>query len=387
MSVGDAYLAWLRDDALPLWSERGVDRRQGGFFEKLLADGSPDPLPRRARVLGRQIYVFSRAPLVGWDGPAAELVNHGLTALPAFRREDGLFHYRLDAAGQPMDSRPDLYDQAFILFGLAHALPLATDRGGVIEVADTLRQALDDLRAHPQGGYDEDRPGSVPLKANPHMHLLEAALAWAAVLPKDEAAPWTRMAEGLVTLALDRFVDPETGAVREYYDADWRALPPGDEPQIEPGHQFEWGWLLTRWGGAQGDARALDAGRRLVDLGEAHGIDAARGVAFGGLTPVLSPCDPVARLWPQTERIKAWAQRRDRAATESERSNAEQRLEAALAGLIPYLRVDRPGLFHDRMKADGSFVDEPAPASSLYHLMTAAEELAGTRPADQPATA
>jgi mannose-6-phosphate isomerase len=54
---------------------------------------------------------------------------------------------------------------------------------------------------------------------------------------------------------------------------------------------------------------------------------------------------------------------------------------------MPYLRTDRPGLFHDRMTADGAFIDEPAPASSLYHLMTAAEELAGTRPEDQPASA
>ena len=34
------------------------------------------------------------------------------------------------------------------------------------------------------------------------------------------------------------------------------------------------------------------------------------------------------------------------------------------------------------MTADGRFIDEPAPASSLYHLMTAAEELAHTRPDD-----
>ncbi|HAJ02053.1 MAG TPA: hypothetical protein DCL55_02230, partial [Brevundimonas sp.] len=68
-------------------------------------------------------------------------------------------------------------------------------------------------------------------------------------------------------------------------------------------------------------------------------------------------------------------------------SHAEGRIEAAVAVMMPYLRTDRPGLFHDRMTADGTFIDEPAPASSLYHLMTAAEELAGTRPEDQPATA
>ena len=392
MTAGTDFLDWMRDQALPLWAAQGVDRTHGGFFEKLNSDGSPAELPRRARVLGRQIYVFSRAPALGWTGPAADIVNHGLSTLPAFLRPDGLAQYRLDASGQPLDDRPDLYDQAFVLFGLAHALPLAEDAGAVIRTAGSMRQALEELRAHPVAGYEEDSPPSWPLKANPHMHLLEAALAWATALPTEDAGPWRDMADRIARLALDRFVDPDTGAVREYYDGDWRALPPGAEAQIEPGHQFEWGWLLTRWGHMRGDAGAVAAGRRLVDLGETKGVDAARGVAFGGLDPDLAPGDPVARLWPQTERIKAWVQRRDLAATADERTHAEGRIAAAVAGLMPYLRTDRPGLFHDRMTADGTFIDEPAPASSLYHLMTAAEELAGTRPPDtaledQPATA
>lgn len=386
MTGATAFLEWMRDRALPLWAAQGVDRVHGGFFEKLNADGTPADLPRRARVLGRQIYVFSRAPALGWTGPAEDIVNHGLDALPAFLRPDGLAHYRLDAKGQPLDDRPDLYDQAFVLFGLAHALPVAADPERIRVIADTMRRALEDLRGHPVAGYEEDSPPSLPLKANPHMHLLEAALAWATALPTQDGGPWRDMADRIARLALDRFVDPGTGAVREYYDGDWRALPHGAEPQIEPqiepGHQFEWGWLLTRWGHMRDHAGAVAAGRRLVDLGETKGVDAARGVAFGGLGPDLEPTDTAARLWPQTERIKAWVQRRDRPTSADERSHAEGRIEAAVAGLMPYLRTDRPGLFHDRLTADGAFIDEPAPASSLYHLMTAAEELAGTRPPD-----
>lgn len=387
MTGATVFLDWLRDRALPLWAAQGVDRTHGGFFEKLNADGTPADLPRRARVLGRQIYVFSRAPALGWTGPATDIVNHGLDALPAFLRPDGLAHYRLDAKGQPLDDRPDLYDQAFVLFGLAHALPVAENPERIRVIADTMRRALEDLRGHPVAGFEEDSPPSLPLKANPHMHLLEAALAWATALPGDEAGPWRDMADRIASLALDRFVDPDTGAVREYYDGEWRALPQGSDPQIEPGHQFEWGWLLTRWGYMRDHAGAVAAGRRLVDLGESRGVDPARGVAFGGLGPDLEPGDTIARLWPQTERIKAWVQRRDLATTAGELTHAGGRIEAAVAGLMPYLRSDRPGLFHDRMTADGTFIDEPAPASSLYHLMTAAEELAGTRPEDQPAMA
>ncbi|HEX6866534.1 MAG TPA: AGE family epimerase/isomerase [Caulobacteraceae bacterium] len=34
-----------------------------------------------------------------------------------------------------------------------------------------------------------------------------------------------------------------------------------------------------------------------------------------------------------------------------------------------------PGLWRDRMKADGSFIDEPAPASSFYHIVGAILDL------------
>ena len=52
MSIGSAFLDWMRDQALPLWAAQGVDRTHGGFFEKLNADGTPADLPRRARGLG-----------------------------------------------------------------------------------------------------------------------------------------------------------------------------------------------------------------------------------------------------------------------------------------------------------------------------------------------
>ena len=36
------------------------------------------------------------------------------------------------------------------------------------------------------------------------------------------------------------------------------------------------------------------------------------------------------------------------------------------------------GLWRDKMQADGSFVDEPAPASSLYHITVAWEQVRAT---------
>jgi len=40
-----------------------------------------------------------------------------------------------------------------------------------------------------------------------------------------------------------------------------------------------------------------------------------------------------------------------------------------------FFEVPVPGLWRDKMQADGSFVIEPAPASSFYHIACAIDEL------------
>ncbi|WP_125257797.1 AGE family epimerase/isomerase [Brevundimonas fluminis] len=367
---------WLTRSAYPLWATAGVDA-DGGFFERIDGSGCPVRGPRRARVLGRQMYSFARAPALGWTGDAAAVVRHGLAALPRFLRPDGLAHARVDDDGTPIQEPIDLYDQAFVLFGLAHALPFADDAAEVAATARRMREALK-VHSHPGGGFEEAVPRTLPLKANPHMHLFEAGLAWSEVEGLPDGAAWDAFADGLAELALKRFVDPATGAVHEFYDGDWTRMT-GEREIVEPGHQFEWGWLLTRWGMARGRADAVDVGERLIALGEAQGLDAKTGVTVGELDGALRPRPFHARLWAQGERIKAWAQAAMRAPEPARRALALERMEAAAAALELFLQGPPPGAWRDRMGSDRTIVEEAAPASSLYHIVGAVEEAARAR--------
>ena len=198
----------------------------------------------------------------------------------------------------------------------------------------------------PDGGVLDDGL----LRANPMMHLFEAVQAWAAV---GEDRGWRVLADRIAQSAVAYLVNPDTGALVELADADWRALPDAD---VEPGHQFEWGWLLMRHLG-----ESLHA-RRLIEIGETHGVE--QGVAFFSLDQTLQPRDRSARLWSQTERLHAHT------AVE----NWEGVLKGA-AGLQRYLDVPVQGLWRDRLLPDGTFVDEPAPGSSLYHIVSAVSAL------------
>lgn len=352
----DQLKSWLLQDAYPLWAGAGRDTVRGGFFEKIDPAGAPVEAPRRARVVSRQVYAYAMAGELGWPGPWREVARQGLRVLlERYQRPDGLFRVLVDADGAVLDDTPEPYEQAFALLALSCGHRL--DPGGGYEaMAVRTREALRERYGRPDGGFHDVSPH--PLRANPHMHLFEAALAWAEV---GTDGGWRAMTEAIGTLATERMIDPATGALCELYDEDWRALPGAE---VEPGHQFEWGWLLLRFG-------AREAALRLIDLGEARGVDAARGVAVNALAFDLTPKDRSARLWPQTERIRAGVAA---ALATGEERYWSLALQGAL-GLQAYLDVEVPGAWRDRMAADGSLAVEPAPASSFYHIVGAVLEL------------
>ncbi|MDP3898200.1 MAG: AGE family epimerase/isomerase, partial [Mesorhizobium sp.] len=239
---------------------------------------------------------------------------------------------------------------------------------GLAERAAALRHRMRPGWAHPHAGFEETRPRSLPLKANPHMHMLEASMAWLEVAP---GLGWEALADEIAELCLARFLTPGEGALREYFDGDWRPLAGPKESVVEPGHQFEWAWLLIRWGRWRQRPDAIAAARRLIDIAEASGVDLERGLAINELNADLTPRDSLARLWPQTERIKAFVALSMVAVDSEERTAAWGKAAAAAAGLRRFLDHPVSGAWWEHIGADGVPLVEPTRASSLYHLTCA----------------
>ena len=351
---------WLTESALPRWARAGYDFLNGGFHERLTANG---PLPadaRRARVQVRQVYVFANARALGWSGDPQPLVAGGLAHfLRYYRRADGLFRCLCAPGGRALDERAFLYDQAFVLLALAESHKVLGATASLTEEAEQLHGALQRLLRRGGAGFYSGAPERLPLLANPHMHLLEAALAWREV---SSAPAWERLVAELTQLALESFIDPASGALLERFGEGW--LPVAADAQlVEPGHLFEWSWLLQRCGGTP----ARQAAVRLIQVGEERGVH--RGITINGLHQDLNVADAEARLWPQTERLKANAR-----LAISEPRCWPAAVEAAEA-LLRYLSSAPPGLWHDRLTLKDRFVEEPAPASSFYHIVAAIGEL------------
>ena len=297
--------AWLIDAAFPRWRANGYIPETGAFLETIdTATGMGTDAPIRTRVPARQIYCFAQAGLLGWQGPWLETVAHGLDwYLEHCRDADTSFTAVVATDGTPLVSDFDLYNQAFALLAFAHAGKVLPDRRtGLFADAAGLLTLLRETYAHPIAGFREANPDRLPLRSNPHMHLLEAALA----LEDAGAGPiWSEFADEIARLAMDKFIDPVSGGVREFFDLDWSPFN-GDQGRImEPGHQFEWCWLLTKWGKARNSFDALAKARRLYQIGITHGVDPERNVAIMTLRDDFSVLNPIARLWGQTEWLKA----------------------------------------------------------------------------------
>ncbi len=366
--------SWLVDSAFPRWHENGYDSKSGAFFETIDIDtGEATDTPIRTRVPARQIYCFAQAGTLGWQGPGEEIVAHGLNwYLQHCRNADTSFAGVVTTDGTHLDSDFDLYNQAFALLAFAHAGDvLAERRIDLYADAAGLLTLLRENYGHPVAGFREANPDRLPLCSNPHMHLFEAALAL------EEAGAgtiWRELADEIARLAMDKFIDPVSGGLREFFKADWTPFD-GEQGRImEPGHQFEWSWLLIRWAKARNSAEALSKARRLYEIGRTYGVDPKRQVAIMTLHDDFSVFNPLARLWGQTEWLKAAVSLAE-VSLGCERDAYLSDILRATKALEGYFEDVPAGLWKDKLDDMYTFKKEPAPASSFYHIVCAILEL------------
>lgn len=374
-----AYQRWIIDAALPAWSTIGFDVAAGRFRERLDRTGTPLDVPHRAMVQARQIYVFSHASHRGWSADGGKLAEIAMASLlrdfgDVFN-DEASFAFSVDANGRRMSELRDAYTHAFVLFAIAWLYRVTGD-AELLRLADKtnafVRSRLFDAR---RGGvYDAYPVAPSEKRQNPLMHLLEAYLAL------ERAAPgrgYLEQAGGLVTLFKTRLFSDEEGVLREYFAPDWTPHPdPAKADVFEPGHHFEWVWLLDEYGQLSGE-NLTPWSDRLYEIARDRGI-AADGLVYDELATDLSVRKPSHRVWPHTEAIKAAVARHARG------DEAAVPLAAGMARALLDHFLDQPfaGGWVDHIDAAHVPLVDYVPASSLYHLFFAAAEAArGLTPA------
>ncbi len=358
---------WLFDETLPLWSTMGVDRKHGGFYEALTFARQPVLRDKRMRTMGRQIYAFGVAHEMGWTGPSAELIDHGIHFIEKFgRSSNGGWVRTLGVDGSVVDGVEDTYDHACILLALAYAHnaghPQAMKLG-----EETLAFLDTHLSINRGASFRETTSTSLPRRSNPHMHLLEAFLAWHRITGDVE---YLHRAGRIAALFADKFFDRDNWALGEYFDENWQPLPGEKGDWTEPGHHFEWASLLVAYATASGQSEYNGFARKLYSSAIANGLNRATGLAYDAVTRTGNPLVRTSRSWPQTEALKA-AMALDRIGG----PDMKPEIEARVGRLFRWHIEPAPeGLWIDMIDENGRAKSADVPASIFYHLVFALTE-------------
>lgn len=360
---------WLTEELLPGWA-RVARHPIGGFVSGL--SGSGEPLigqPRMLLVQARLAYSFAVAHKLGVPGDWALKAAKDAFAVivDALRSADGGFRQSTGPEG----ATRDFYDHAFVAFASAWMEHVTGDAGYRSVLRETIA-FLDDRMAHPAGGYRESlEPSAGPRRQNPHMHLLEALLAACRVTGEAE---WLLRARGIVDLFLAHFFDVRTGSLIEFMTEDLAPCPGEKGDWREPGHHFEWVWLLLEYHALSADDRVLAPIERLYASAMQHGV---RGFADGrvGVIEAMSAAgDPLSLdrlLWPQTEYVKAEIAR----ARHFGDGDAAKRAERHFTEIRELFFGNGALLWANRLGPDGGSREDIVPTRVLYHVAFAAAEL------------
>lgn len=389
---------WLFEKALPRWLTEGFDRETGLFKEALPFTqddtGYDRNQPIRGRVQPRQLHVMARARQAGLRHPELDdVLLQGFAVLHdnIHRRKpaQGWVHL-LASDGTVLDGRSELYDQAFVLLACA-SLHATFQDSHFLETARVTLALMDEQMRHPAGGYiefiDENgAAGNDPVRwQNPCMHLLEAGLALSQC--GADAALRKRaldLAAEMTGLFSDYFFNPQSDFLGEVFDSDWQAIKPPEQNYFEPGHHFEWVFLLNEFQRCGGhvpektdSSSVLEMSQRLMRVGLENGLDqpltqAANQTARFALDRVTHDFTRLdgRRLWPQTEWLRALM-------IYGEDKAAAVLLQNLFDTYLQPPQADRDGLWMDSYTQNGVPTAYQVPASTLYHLWGALAFYAG----------
>jgi len=366
---------WLLNSVLPLWSRQGFDTKRKSFVESLMHDGTPSLSNRRTMVQCRQIYSFTEASRLGlFDRDVAkEMVSASVNFLLSYRpsQDDG-FPHAVDVDGKIAIASPDLYSQAFVLFGLARAYEVVGSKK-IKDEALHLLKYLNSNRRAPRGGYTEVKEGQTRYQSNPHMHLFEALIEWCRV---DFDTTWKNSADEIFDLCTENFLNREVGCICEFFDESWRPLTDAGRFFFEPGHQYEWAWLMSRYS----DIAGKNVGEipfKLFAFSERVGVKSS--YVLDEIWNDLTAKKESSRFWPQCERIKCAVSLGMKSQPEDQVGFAEA-ADQAMDALFTYFETPLRGLWRDMRFDDGTFDYNPAKGSSLYHIVGAISEYLQRRP-------
>lgn len=258
----------LENDILPFWMEKMTDNGRGGFYGRI--DGG-DTLhadaPKGAILNARILWTFSAAYRILRRPEYLDTATRAKRYLidRFYDNDFGGVYWSLDADGNPLDTKKQIYAQGFAIYGLGEyaratgddeALDYAVrlfnlieehsfDRGrnGYVEAFMRDWSVIGDMRLS-----DKDKNASKTM--NTHLHILEP---YANLYRVWKDARLERQLRNMLGLFTGKIMNRETSHLDLFFDDDWHTR--GDI--VSYGHDIEASWLIHEAALVLGDKALL----------------------------------------------------------------------------------------------------------------------------------
>ncbi len=245
----------LEHNILEFWLNKTPDLKNGGFFGLINEENKPVESSSKGVVLNTRIlWTFSASYHYFKSEKYKVLADRAYQYICDFfvdKKHGGVF-WELDFKGNPINTRKQVYAQAFTIYSFAEYYKVSGQKdsleraiaiyrliekhsfdsikGGYLEAFKDDWSAIEDFRL-------SEKDLNAPKTMNTHLHILEAYTNLYKVW-KDKGLQ--ESLRNLIILFLDKFLD-HRGHLILFFDTNWKPI----EDFCSYGHDIEFSWLLN----------------------------------------------------------------------------------------------------------------------------------------------
>lgn len=305
----------LLEGILPFWMNNTIDKENGGFYGKIHNDLMVvKDAPKGGVLNARILWTFSAAYRLYGKLEYLEMADRAFGYLTNYfwDKENGGVFWLLDHAGNPLETRKQIYAQAFAIYGLSEYYR-AVGVDSALKLAVKLFELMEEKSYDPvYKGYFEacDREwrlknfcldkkcGSEKKSMNTMLHVMEAYTNLYRVW-KDERLK--KKLRECIEVTTDHIVDQETSHFKLFFDEKWNSL----KDEYSYGHDIEGSWLSLESAEVLGDGgligKSKETAVKMAEVILSEGVDTDGAVMYEGGPHGVASSD--RHWWPQAEGI------------------------------------------------------------------------------------
>jgi cellobiose epimerase len=300
-------------DILSYWQMQVTDHEQGGFYGAVDNQNRADSNAPKGIVLNSRIlWAFSAAANSCAQNKFIEAAERSFNYITKnfIDKNNGGVYWAVDAKGNLLDGRKQIYGLAFCIYALAEYYKLSKNE----EALRLAKQLVNDIEKYSfdknGNGYTEaftenwqpindlrlsEKDSNEKKTANTHLHIIEA---YANLYTANADEIVLKAIENLLQL-FDKYIIEENGHLRLFMDEGWTP-----KSQLQSyGHEIEASWLLYKCAQITKDEKLINKYKSIsLNLAKAaeEGLDDDGGLWYE-YEPKNDFLTKEKHSWPQAE--------------------------------------------------------------------------------------